>query len=208
MIPGVILAAGDSSRMGRPKALLPVDRSGRTFVEQLIVTFRAGGIGEILVIVGRDSAAIGRRLDSWAPQVRVIRNDRHAEGQLTSLLAAIEVLDRPGVEALMMTLVDVPLVSAETVRLLLERQRATRAPVVRPSRGGQHGHPAIFDRALFDELRQTSPTIGAKVVIEAHASRIENVEVDDPGAFTDIDTPAIYATVIGLPLEPDSNVSR
>jgi CTP:molybdopterin cytidylyltransferase MocA len=207
MIPGVILAAGDSSRMGRPKALLPFDAS-RTFVEQLVLTFRAGGAAEVLVVVGRDAAAIEDRLAAAAPQVRVVRNARYREGQATSLVAALDVVDRPGVEGLMVTLVDMPLVSADTVRLLLARHRATRAPVVRPARGALHGHPVIFDRALFDELRRVDPLTGARSVVHAHAARVENVEVDDEGAFTDIDTPAAYARVIGLPLEGISDTVR
>jgi molybdenum cofactor cytidylyltransferase len=208
MIPGVILAAGDSSRMGRPKALLPIDASLRTFVEQLVLTFRAGGVGEILVVVGRDAAAIEERLAASQPLVRVVRNARHREGQSTSLLAALDVVDRPGVEGLIMTLVDMPLVSADTVRLLLARHRATRAPLVRPSRGARHGHPVIFDRAVFDELRHVDPKTGAKAVVHAHSTDIENVEVDDEGAFTDIDTPAAYARVIGVPLDALSDPPR
>ena len=65
-------------------------------------------------------------------------------------------------------------------------------PFVRPVRGGDHGHPVLIDRSLFDPLRHADPRLGAKEVVRAHASSIGDVEVDDDGAFTDIDTPVEY----------------
>jgi molybdenum cofactor cytidylyltransferase len=96
--------------------------------------------------------------------------------------------------------VDQPLVSAATVRLVLEAWRRTRAPIVRPAREGRHGHPVLFDRALFDALRRADPSAGARGVVRAHADRAVDVPVDDDGAFADIDTPEDYARWIGLKL--------
>jgi molybdenum cofactor cytidylyltransferase len=126
-----------------------------------------------------------------------VRNPHPDEGQLSSLLAALQLADRPGVEGLLTTLVDVPLVTPDTVRTLLARHRATRAPVVRPAKDARHGHPVIFDRAVFEDLRRADRSIGAKAVLAAHASRVDNVPVDDEGAFTDIDTPEAYEKAIG-----------
>jgi molybdenum cofactor cytidylyltransferase len=67
---------------------------------------------------------------------------------------------------------------------------------VRPARGNEHGHPVIFDRSLFDELRSADPALGAKSVVRAHAAEILNLRIDDPGAFLDIDTPEVYARVV------------
>ena len=91
-----------------------------------------------------------------------------------------------------MTLVDVPLVRAPTVRAVVDRYRQTHAPIVRPVRGAEHGHPVLIDRSLFDALRHADPGEGAKAVVRAHASATGDVPVDDEGAFADADTPVEY----------------
>ncbi len=96
------------------------------------------------------------------------------------------------IEAAVIMLVDAPLVSPETITRLVSEWRRTRAPIVRPARGDEHGHPVVFDRAIFSELEQCDAAAGAKLVIRAHEHEIFNVPIDDPGAFEDIDTPADY----------------
>ena len=116
-----------------PKALLPIDTSGRSFLEHIIATLQNGGVAEVLVVIGHQADLIAERLEDVGPTVRLVRNSQYALGQLTSLQAALDVADRPGVEGLLVTLVDVPLVSALTVRAVLARHRETRAPIVRPA---------------------------------------------------------------------------
>ena len=203
IVPGVILAGGRSSRMGRPKALLPVD--GRdTFVGRLVRTLRAAGVAEVVVVAAVDGPvdAIRAAVAGVQPAPRLALNPDPARGQLSSLLTGLEAIDRPGVDALLTTLVDVPLVDVSTVRALLAAYARSRAPIVRPVREADaaHGHPVLFDRAVFDALRGADPRTGAKPVVRAHAAAIENVPVDDPGAFGDIDTPADYRRVVGRPL--------
>ena len=195
--PAIVLAAGRSSRMGRPKALLPASPAGETFVERLVSTLLAGGIDDVLIVAGDAADAIRQRVGFPA---RVVVNPNVDRGQLSSILVGLDVVDRPGVPAVMVAPVDQPLVSAATVRLVLEAWRRTRAPVVRPAREGRHGHPVLFDRALFDALRRADPSAGARGVVRAHADRAVDVPVDDDGAFADIDTPADYERWIGLKL--------
>jgi molybdenum cofactor cytidylyltransferase len=114
-----------------------------------------------------------------------------------SAIAGLNVIDRPGVEGMLLTLVDVPLVAASTVRAVLERYRATRAPIVRPVRGAQHGHPVLIDRSVFAELRRADPASGIKPIVRARAGASGDVPVDDDGAFLDIDTPAEYSRIVG-----------
>ena len=82
-----------------------------------------------------------------------------------------------------------------TVAAVVHHWRLSRAPIVRPARGDEHGHPVVFDRALFDELLSADLQAGAKVVVRAHSRSILNVPVDDPGAFLDVDTDADYAAL-------------
>ena len=209
MVPGVVLAGGRSSRMGRPKALLPAGRE--TFVGRIVRTMRDGGAGEVVVVAPAELAApIRAALARHAPAPRVVVNPDPARGQLSSLLVGLAAVERPGVDAALVTLVDVPLATAATVRALLDRYHRTRAPIVRPARPGGpgHGHPVIFGRALFAELRRADPAAGAKPVVRAHEAEAEDVAVDDPGAFTDIDTPDDYRRVFGAPFPDDAAPGR
>jgi CTP:molybdopterin cytidylyltransferase MocA len=192
MVRAVILAAGASSRMGTSKAALTLNQTGETFVSRLIRQFADAGLPDIVVVTGADAPSVHRGLGRTRRRVRVVHNQHWANGQLTSLLKGLE--ERPGdrLEAVMVTLVDIPLVTSDTIKRVLAAWRASGAPIVRPARGEQHGHPVIFDRTVFGALFSADPAVGAKAVVRAQASRIVNVAVDDPGAFRDIDTPDDY----------------
>lgn len=200
MISGVVLAAGASSRMGRAKAALPVGSAGDTIVARVVRTLLTAGIPEVVVVAGAHIDAVRRAMPPDEPRARVIEHLEWQRGQLSSLLAGLDAVDNPQLEAVMVMVVDVPLVSAETVSKVIAAWRASRAPIVRPAdastpaASGQqrHGHPVIFDRAVFAALRSADPNVGAKAVFAAHRARIVNVAVDDPGAFEDVDTPEDY----------------
>jgi molybdenum cofactor cytidylyltransferase len=191
VIPAIVLAAGRSSRMGRAKATLPLD-NGDTFLTRIVRTFRAAGVDDVIVVVGHEADAIASSFAQSGLAARFVMNEGYDRGQLSSLVAALAVIDRPGVSAVLVTLVDVPLVSAATVRAVVERYRASRAPVVRPTSGARHGHPLLIDRSLFAALRGADPAAGAKPIVRAHASSAGDLEIEDEGAFTDIDTEEDY----------------
>jgi molybdenum cofactor cytidylyltransferase len=194
VIPAIVLAAGKSSRMGRLKANLTVGND--TFLTRIVRTMREAGIDDVVVVVGYEmDAVLGCFVDSGL-SARFVENADYESGQLSSLLAGLRVVDRPGVVATLVTLVDVPFVSAATVRAVIDRYHKTRAPVVRPTSHGRHGHPMLVDRALFDSLRHANPAEGAKPVVRARATPAGEVEVDDEGAFGDIDTPEDYERAI------------
>jgi len=195
MLIGIVLAAGASSRMGRPKAWLPLG-SG-SFLTRVCQTLVEGGLDDLVVVVGPEAREAEAALARAGIRARIVENHRRDEGQLTSLQAGLAVADRPGVDAVLVHLVDAPLVTAGTVRAVLDAFRRTRAPIVRPSVGGRHGHPVVFARSTFDELRAANPAIGAKAVVRAHAADAIDVVVDDPGACQDIDTPEDYERLIG-----------
>ena len=208
-VPAVVLAGGRSSRMGRPKAMLPAGRE--TFVGRVARTLRDGGAGPVVVVApaGDLAARIAAALGPHRPPPRVVANPDPERGQLSSLLVGLAAIDRlgedpRGAEAALVTLVDVPLVTAATVRALLDCWRRTRAPVVRPARVDRpgHGHPVVFGRALFAALRLADPARGAKPVVRAHEAEAEDVVVDDAGAFTDIDTPEDYRRAFGVAPPP------
>jgi len=196
VIVGVVLAAGASARMGRPKALLPTGRAGETFVRRLVTTLHDGGLQDV-VVVTRPDLALDRAFVGMSLPPRVVENANPDDGQLSSLVAALSMVDRPGVAAALVTTVDQPFVSSATVAALLDAYRRAQVRIVRPVSDGRHGHPVIFARSLFDELRRADRSVGAKAVVRAHAASILDVPVDDEGAFLDIDTPEDYERVVG-----------
>jgi molybdenum cofactor cytidylyltransferase len=201
MVVGIILAAGSSTRMARAKALLPIGND--TFVTRTCRTLLAAGLDDLVIVAGAEVESVRAAVAGAGLPARVIENTRRAEGQLSSVLAGLAVADRPGVDAVLVHLVDAPLVGPGTVAAVLEAFRATGAPVVRPVVAGRHGHPVLFSRRVFDDLRGADPSIGAKAVVLAHAADVLDLAVEDEGACQDIDTPEDYARFIG----PSGSVS-
>jgi molybdenum cofactor cytidylyltransferase len=193
VIPAIVLAAGRSTRMGRLKATLPIDDRD-TFLTRIVRTFNEAMVANVTVVLGYEAAAISLEIgrSDLSPSPQLVVNTGFDDGQLSSLLVGLNAIDRPGVEAMFLTLVDAPLFSAATVRAIADRYDATRAPIVRPVSGGEHGHPVLIDRTLFDALRGADPTHGAKLIVRGNVSAQGDVEVDDDGAFMDIDTPDEY----------------
>lgn len=203
--------------MGRAKALLPIG-GGDTFLTRIVRTFAAAGVTEVIVVLGHEADAIARALDAldaglkshatgglkscdpvaqdFSPAIRIAINRDYDRGQLSSLQAGLALADRPEVPAVLMTVVDVPLFDASTVRAVLDRYETTHAPVVRPVSGDRHGHPILIDRSLFEALRRASDADGAKPIVRAHASAAGDVTVTDEGAFCDIDTADEYDRII------------
>jgi CTP:molybdopterin cytidylyltransferase MocA len=181
--------------MGRPKAALPLGSAGRTVLSCSVDTLLAAGLPAVTVVAGAHPDAVRAAWPSRDRRVRIIEHPGWAQGQLSSLVAGLNAVADPQLEALLVTLVDVPLVSAATVRAVVAAWRKTRAPIVRPVDGKLHGHPVIFDRVVFEELRGADPAVGAKAVFAAHLTEICDVPVNDPGAFQDLDTPEDYERI-------------
>jgi len=198
MIRGIVLAAGASSRMGRAKAALPLGQTGETVVSRVIRTLLQGGVPDVVVVSGAHTDAVRAAMPAHEPRARAIEHAGWPAGQLSSLLAGLAAIDDPLLEAALVSPVDVPLVHAATVAAVIAAWRRTRAPIVRPVEGARHGHPVIFDRSVFDDLRSADPAVGAKAVFARHRDRVLDVEVKDPGAFEDIDTPGEYERISGV----------
>jgi molybdenum cofactor cytidylyltransferase len=185
---GVVLAAGASSRMGRPKPALPLGDPGDTFLSRLLRTFQAAGIPEIVVVTGAASDVVRAAAGRHRRAVRFVQHDRWRDGQLSSLLAGLRPRAGEVLEGAVVALVDAPFASVNTVAQVVQTWRRTRAPIVRPARGDVHGHPVVFDAALFPAFANADPHVGAKAVVRSNHDRIVNVLVDDDGAFIDVDT--------------------
>jgi CTP:molybdopterin cytidylyltransferase MocA len=180
-------------RMGFPKALL-ASPDEQPFVARVVTTLTRAGVDRIAVVTGRDHDAIAAALSThpYLDRVALARNPDPSRGQLSSLWTGMDAVDAERAGAVLVTLVDVPMVAESTVRIVMREWERTHAPIVRPAIGDRHGHPVIFDRSLFAALRAAPLDAGAKAVVRANESRIVNVVVDDEGCLVDIDTREDY----------------
>ena len=200
---GVILAAGDSSSMGRDKALLPWPPSALadTFLSAAIRLFFSH-VDVVLVVAGKNEAALAPIV--YANGASLVVNPDPARGQFSSLRVGLqEVLNR-GRDAAMVTLVDRPPVRMETIEILesaFERATTRRKWAVIPEYQGKHGHPILLGREMMEAFLKAPETSNARDIERAHLSQIEYVPVDDPLVAVNVDTPEQYAS---LPPPPSS----
>jgi molybdenum cofactor cytidylyltransferase len=188
MIAGLILAAGESSRMGADKALLIY--RGRTFLEAIFNVLRDAGIERIAVVLGHHAEQIQRAVN--LPRAEFILNPNYLRGQTSSLQAGLRALATPECEAIVLCLVDHPQVSSETVQRLITAFQHSSAPVVIPTHQNRRGHPVLIARSLFAELDRLGAGTGANTLIRKYHDVTECVEVSDAGILVDVDDPETY----------------
>ena len=174
-----ILAAGESRRMGRPKALVPLD--GLTFVEHLLAATRQPRVEIVRVILGANAEEIRKELDLDSSQVVV--NENWQLGQLSSIQAAIRSLPPDTTGGLLLCPVDHPLITLRLVSQLIAEFDADRRRIVLPTHLGRRGHPVIFHYTLYDELLEASLDVGARQVVWAHPDEIAEVPTDEAGVI-------------------------
>lgn len=189
MISAVILSAGESSRMGRPKALLPID--GETFIEKIIGALKKTSVGRIIVILGHNADEIKRRIEPLP--VEILHNPDYKLGQLSSLQVALRRLEKEAdCDGVLVHLVDHPYLDAKLVETLIERFLTSGKLIVVPRYKGKRGHPVIFSRRLFAELLSAPMEQGAKAVVNAHRGDTLEIDTENEGIALDIDTPELY----------------
>jgi molybdenum cofactor cytidylyltransferase len=185
-IHGVILAAGRSTRMGRPKPLLEL--GPETFLQRAAGTLRRGGCGRILAVVPAgaewvEQAAAGLELE-------IVPNPAPESEQIESLRLALDRL--PASAAAVVLPVDLPFVSSDTVSLLVGAYRDGGAPLVLPFYNGVAGHPVLLAGSLFGAVVAGTLDEGLRSLVMLHAREMREVKVQDPGILIDIDTPDDY----------------
>jgi molybdenum cofactor cytidylyltransferase len=188
MIAGLILAAGESSRMGTPKATLAY--RGRTFLEWIVETLRSAGIERIVVVLGHRAWEIQALVKSEA--IEVVINPDYRSGQTSSLQTGLRALASDDPEAFLLCLVDHPAISAGTVRGIVSAFREGDAPVVIPTYHGRRGHPVLIARRLFEELLGLTRDEGADSVVRRYRPATRYVEIEDEGVVIDVDNPEDY----------------
>jgi molybdenum cofactor cytidylyltransferase len=193
MLAAAILAAGESRRMGEPKALLPYQ--GLTFVEHLLEATRHPRVGLMRIVLGAHAQEIRAKLK--IDPATIVVNADWSKGQLSSLQAAIRSLPAQMTDGLVLCPVDHPLVSRRLVAELIETFDAGGKAIVLPTYHGRRGHPVIFRAALYEELLRAPWEVGARQVVWAHAEEICEVPTEEEGVILNLNDPETLKKALG-----------
>ena len=188
-----ILAAGESRRMGRPKALVPFE--GLTFVEHLLQATNHPRVGIVRVVLGANAESIQAELK--LDQEIVVVNQDWQQGQLSSIQSAIRSLPADQTAGLLLCPVDHPLISTQLVSRLIAEFDSGRKLIVVPTHQGRRGHPVIFHASLYAELLDASPNVGARQVVWAHPDAIAEIETDEAGVILNLNDPETMRKALG-----------
>lgn len=200
MLASVILAAGESRRMGSPKATLPYPTTEATpgkvtFLDHLLSISRHPKVGCHRVVLGANAEKIRKRVnlkDDW-----IAFNPDWKQGQLSSIHAAIRSLPAGATDGIIVFLVDHPLITDAVVSLLVEKFYASRAPVVIPTLNGKRGHPVIFGASTYDELLAAPLDTGARQVVWAHQTDLLEVPTTEEGVILNLNDPDAMRHIAG-----------
>ena len=185
-IVGVVLGAGRSSRFGTPKQLLPFGDT--TMLGQVVRNANASSLDRVVVVLGRASGELRGSVDFG--RAVVVDNTAYGTGCASSLLAGMDAAGKD-CEALVLLLGDQPGVRAEFVDAVLSEWRSSRPWASVTSYGGELGHPFVFARGAFEQLRRLHGDKAVWKLIEAYPQRVHRVEIESP-LPPDVDTPEDY----------------
>jgi len=189
-VSAVILAAGTSARMGRPKQLLPL--GGTTVLARAIENVRSAGLVEVVLVLGASAEAIRRQLPpSLLEGLKVVVNQAYAQGMASSLREGLSALD-PRSAAALIILGDQPLIRPHTLQQIIAGYHRSGAQIVFPSHQGKRGNPVLLRRSVFPEVMALEGDTGCRAIFGNHLDAILKVEVEDPGILLDIDNQDDY----------------
>lgn len=191
-IVAILLAAGEGRRMGAPKALLPM--RGTSFLAWSAALLARPGVSSVVAVLGHEAARVAAECPLPAG-ARAVVNEGYRDGMLSSIWRGLDAAEAEGAEAVLLHLVDHPLVAEDTVDRVIEALRAG-ARIAVPSHAGRRGHPSGFARSAWPALRAASKERGARGVLLDHGDWIVHV-AGDPGCLAGIDTPEDYGRLLG-----------
>jgi len=183
MINAIVLAAGESRRMGKLKPLLRF--KDKTFLDQIISALRASDADRITIVLGAGAEIIKNSIDLSG--TNIVINKDYKKGQLSSLTAAIK--DTPQeTDAILVCLVDNPFITKEVINKIIAKFKETNNPIIVPVFNRQRGHPTLFSRSLFSELVNAPKEQGARYVLYSNAENVLELEISEGTILMGIDT--------------------
>jgi molybdenum cofactor cytidylyltransferase len=185
---GIILAAGASSRFGRPKQLLRL--KDKYLIEWVLDAALSSKLSHIVLVLGHAHQEILKALEQKLghSKLSVEINPDYTLGQSRSLFYGLSRI-KDTITTVMFLLADQPLVDTATLDFLLDSSIASDKDICVPTLEGRRGNPCIFKKAIFAQIMKITGDIGARRIIEANANRVLKVEIDNPHFFLDVDTP-------------------
>lgn len=197
MTAAIILAAGQSKRMGQPKMLLPWGDS--TVLGQVVKTFAEAGLRQIIVVTGAQREPVSALVSQLATQypVRSIHNPNYESGEMLSSMQCGLTNLGPEIDAALIGLGDQPQLTAVSVRGILAMHATSGGPIIVPSFQRRRGHPWLVERQLWAEICAMRTPGTARDFLNHHAECIRYFEADSPSVNQDLDTPEEYARLVG-----------
>ncbi len=201
----MVLAAGLSTRMGRPKALLPF--GGRTIIEHILGVLEHSSVGEILVITGHERDAIERLSNKF--HARAVFNPHYAAGEmLSSIQAGLNSISAHA-DAALIVLGDQPLLEHSIVEQIVAAYYEGRGKIVIPSYQKRRGHPVLIDRAHWGAILSLGEQQSLRDYLRGlDTTAIYHLDVDTPNVLNDMDTPADYERALENYLSRDRSDSE
>lgn len=187
MISAILLAAGESKRMGQPKQLLPF--GDKTLVEHALDNLLASRVDEVVLVTGNQADAVAKKVGKRP--VKVVLNPDFRLGMSTSLKKGLISIDEDS-KAVMVVLADQPFIDAALINRLLDEFASRGKGIVVPVFKGKRGHPIIFAIKYRDELLQLQGDAGAKALMERHPDDVREVVVASEHIHVDIDDMESY----------------
>jgi molybdenum cofactor cytidylyltransferase len=192
MIAGIVLAAGASRRLGRPKQLLPL--GGRPLLDWVLQAMRDAAFDRVVLVLGHEAEAMRRALDLSG--IDVVVNKSYADGMSTSMRAGLGALG-PEVAGAVVAMGDQPFIDKNLIAALLAERVRTGLPMVAVDYGDYRGPPVYLDRTVWPAAEALSGDQGARALLKNNPERVATVRVAGPGVSLDVDTEAAYAEALG-----------
>jgi molybdenum cofactor cytidylyltransferase len=193
MISAILLAAGESRRMGQFKQLLRLGE--KSFVQHCVDNLLASRVSEVIIVTGHRGFEIRRAVGDRP--VRFAQNPDYRSGMASSIKCGVRSLSEEA-SAFVLALVDQPQISSDVINLVIEAYETERAPIVIPVYEGQNGHPILVDLALREEILSFDPEQGLRQVVRAHRDQVLRVEVTSRAILEDVDLPEDYERILKL----------